>query len=807
MFNNMTFLMALRRLRKMPTSTLLSVVSLSASLTLLATLVILTDTLSFRRSSAPNAGRLVGVSCLDEQGIPEAISPAVVDAIRSRAQASTDHTAYVGGLSMLITTASFDGMGGAEFVEPEYFSALGARAMLGGAFTRKDAPSALVPARVAFVNYRFWKNSLGARADVVGQTITVDGIPATIVGVGAEGFSGLQDDIEPALVLPISFRVTPTRKAAMPASHVVSQLLPGRSVADASVEMRSIWPDAVQSAPDLSGDDRSTLSKCSLDVADISHGFSNTRTRYAASLRILLIGCGFLVALCALHLALGALARASESAGEIATLRMLGCPELSISASLLAESLVLVIPASLLSLALGPVSARLLLGSVWTASQPSTLPLTWRPVSLLVVLGAAVAAGVVMVAIPLLRVRRSRSQSLSVGARGTTASARTTQVLVGIQVAVSMVLTTMAVAASTGAAKLATQDLGVRADGVIMGRALQRPGAYSGLDEKTYYPELVQRIGALPGVSAVSLSRVFPLPVSPKQAVVVRDQGLRVDATVDLVSPGFLDVTGVQLLRGRFFQWSDSAGGSEVAVITKTLSEKAFGTSDPIGKVLLVGPAAKPVSVVGLIGDFAVGDSHRLTRTILLRPTLQEPAMARSPLIMVRPHDGAQIPLAELRSALAAMGKEYMPSVLTLESQFGRTFMRETVTARIAAIFAGTSAILCALSVFAFLSQALAQRRRELAVRMALGANAGNATRRMARLLGIPLGIGMTVGIPVSLLIGRYMETQSDVLVVGASSWATTGALVLTGALVAFAAALPAARVASINPVDLLRET
>ena len=798
--------LAWRRLRKTPGSAALSMLALTVALTLLATLWTLVDSVLIRRSSAPNAARMVAASCLDQDGIPEPISPAVAAAVRASGRTASHYGAYVGGLAMLTTIGGYDEMTNVELVDPEYFDVMGIHPMLGRVFTRQDVPNPMGPAAVAFAGYGFWRDALGARPDAVGQTITVDGVALTIVGVADRSFTGLQQDLAPALVLPLSFRVGATRKVPVPGSDILALLSDGRSGSEMLAELTSMWPQLVQSTPTLSEDARQALSHCHLTVSSVSGGFSDLRTRYGASLKILMVGCGLLVALCAVHLALTFAARVSVAQSETATLRMLGCSDQGVIRHWLAEVALLVLPAAVMAIGMGPMVARVWVGIVWTSPHSPTVPLGMRLDTIALVMSAAMATALLMLAFPVGRFWTTRTRGLLASARGATRTNSATQVLVGVQIALSLILTAMAMSMSTGAFRLSHVTHGVQTGHIEFGRLLQRPGAYLTLDEHAYYPEVLRQVSALPGVEAASFSRIFPLPVAPKQTVQVPETGTMSEATVDVVSPDFARVLQISLRRGRFLQWSDSKGSTDVAVITQSLSQMLFSGADPIGRTLVVGSPAKTVSVVGVCDDFSVGDVHKPMTKIVLRPTLQEPAQARSPLLLVRTAPGIAPQSGAVRKLLAGLGKEHMPLSLPLTAQIARSFARETLTSQVAAAFAFTSMLLCGLAVFGFLSQVLAQRRREVAVRMALGASGRDAAFAIGRRLARSLLIGAALGGPGALLATRALEHQSEGLVVGAAGWGTLVAVIATAVLAAAAAAFPSMRAASTSPAMLLRE-
>ncbi|MGH9158937.1 MAG: FtsX-like permease family protein, partial [Vicinamibacteraceae bacterium] len=534
------------------------------------------------------------------------------------------------------------------------------------------------------------------------------------------------------------------------------------------------------------------------------------RTQYVQPL-IILFGIASLVLLIACtNVASLLLSRGSVRRHEIGVRLALGAGRWRVARQLVAEGV-------LLSL-VGAVCGVLL--SFWACAEITHIvfeellvPVVFdgRPDMTVIALTTvvAVAAGILCSALPAWRsTRGTATAALQTEGRTFSVSGRTGRVLVATQLAFSLALLTMAGVLVRSLSELRALNTGIeRSDDVFVAYPEPaHPGAYDDIDNDTYYPQVLQRIEALPGVRRASASLGKPGTGGGIPEAVVRfgetQEAAGVQVTRSPVAPGFFAAVGIPVVKGRDFDWRDHSRARRVTILSQSLARRLFGNTDPLGQRVRVGldPSRDSVEVIGVVGDARLYDLKSPDVFATYTPALQDEEASYKCLVI----RGDNLSVAALKDAVESLGRERIGDVVTLQYITDRSLLRERLTALMASFFGSLVLLLAGVGLFGLMSYAVAQRRREIGIRMALGADRRRVVRDVVRegltvtLIGLAVGVVAalaTVRVVKSLLFG---VTPQDPLTLAAA-----GASLIAVAILA--CTVPASRAARVDPMITFR--
>lgn len=327
---------------------------------------------------------------------------------------------------------------------------------------------------------------------------------------------------------------------------------------------------------------------------------------------------------------------------------------------------------------------------------------------------------------------------------------------------------------------------------------------------EAYHREMLGQLAALGGVRGAALSNHFPFASAERVALVpIRvEQGRGSpdgNALMETASPGFFELLGIGLLKGRTFSWDDGRDHPRVAIVNASLARLLFGEGKAIGQRIRIGPSpqAPLIEIVGVVRDASPGDLRLSGLPMVYRPIVQEPADLQNPVIVLRT---ANMPaLAQnIRQTVESPGYAYVVSIKTVDEQIELTLATERTLVLLSSFVGGLGLLLAGIGVYALLSYNLSRRLREMGLRLALGASARELEAMILR-QGLTLtAIGVVLGTPLALGTSRVARSllnelppASPVVLAGAA-----GVLLIVGILAALA---PARRASGIDPATGLR--
>ena len=692
---------------------------------------------------------------------------------------------------------------------------------------RGDPPAAVI-------SYRAWRDRFGGRTDIIGTTATLNGVPATIVGVAAESFYG--EMIRPgATEVWITLASEPLLQPAARllearGSHwlyAMGRLGPDTAVGPLQEKLTAELRNWITANVTLSEDERGQVAQQRINIIPAAGGVNNLRDGVAPALELLQVLAASLLLIACANLASLLLARGMARRTETAVRAALGASRGRIIRQFFVESIVLALLGGCAGLLLSSAGARALLDLAFYGAPD--VPLDPRPSVLVAMFAFAVSllTGAVFGVAPAVLGSKSapvealRGAGRTAGDRGV----RIRQSLIAVQVALSLVLVTSAGLLGRSLRNLETQDFGFQIAGRYVVELAPSFTMVPPSQLESTYSRLRERLKEIPGIINVGYSLYAPMSGDNWAHLISvegRARGERLQASWNRVSPEYFAVTGTPVLRGRVFDERDRPGTPLVAVVSETFARRFFGTTDPIGKRL--GPRnaqALEYEIVGVVGDAKYQDGRAAPYAMYFLPFLQQieaarQANERAGVPLDRSHYAQALELhtrevtpelaQEVRRALASVDPRVtLRRLIPMTDQVAGAFSLERLIARLTMAFGAVALLLACLGLYGVTAYSISRRTREIGIRMAIGATRSQVLRSIVGAASGQLAVGIGLGLPAVFVAGRLLKAQlwglseHDPVVV-------TAAIVVLGAATFFAAWLPARRAASIEPVDALRQ-
>jgi putative ABC transport system permease protein len=722
----------------------------------------------------------------------------------------SESSAYAAVAGHSATTGTFTADGDADqhvgaWVTGDFFRVLGVAPALGRALDQANT----VPGedQVVVLSHGLWTRRYGADPLVVGRTVTINGLPREVVGVMPRGFS-YPDGVEywvPLAPESENWRtITESRNALW--LSVLGRLHEGVPVERAAAELDGIMARLVDEG--LTAPGNGVLVEPLRDTVVGS---------VRPALLVLLGAVGFVLLIACANVANLLLARGARRRRELSVRAALGASGRRLARQALVESLVL----GAIGGAAGLVLA--LLGtSALVALSPQDLPrLDGVRVDAAVVGFAALVAlatGLLFGLAPAWQAAKSGiAASLRDSDRGSGGGmARVRPALVVVEVALAVVLLVGAGLLLRSFAALQTVDPGFQTERMLSFRVIVGSAAYPEPEQvRNFQQELLERVGALPGVEAATAANTLFLSRLPNMGPVAlegRPPAGEMDpitaVTNDFVAPGFFRTMGMPIVQGRGFEPGDVAGGTQVVVVNETFVQRLVPGEDPIGRRFARGDPESPDAVwqtiVGVVADSRRAGLAEPVRPEAYRPITQ--AAPRSIEVLVRT---AGPPLALVPQARALL-REMDPNMPMAQLRTVEAAMAEAVATRrfvmmLLAGFAVLAVTLAAIGIYGVLAFLVGERTRELGIRLALGADRQTVIRMVLRQsLGYVLP-GLALGAVGALALTRLLQAQ--LFGIEPTDPVTFAAvLTLLLAVAVLASWVPARRAANVQPVEALRQ-
>jgi predicted permease len=682
------------------------------------------------------------------------------------------------------------------------FDVFGAPLALGRGFTAAEDRAGAAP--VAVISHRLWRERFEGQPSAIGRTLLLSGRPYTVVGVLAEGFAApAMWPRMPDVWVPIGLDPNVARRNAR-MLRVVGRMRPGITVDAARAELDVLATALAKEHPDTNAGTGATAAGMLEQLTrDVRPSLFILAT---AVLALLLVACGNATGL----LIGGALERRQEFATRLA----LGAGPARIVRQMLAENLVVGLAAAALGFALALLASDLLVGVATAAGVPRAADIRVGPLALGVAtaLSLACASGCALAAAA--GAVRARDLQIARGAGfSTPARHRSRALLIAVQTALSLALLAGGGLLVRSFYALRATDPGFEASRVLTTRLSVPQARYpAGPVLAAFYDRAIERVRELPGVEAASV--VDWLPVSGFGASVpfaVADGAPATSsmpaAELRVIGEDYFRTLGIPVLAGRGFDGRDVEGAPGAVVVNAALARAHFGDAPAVGRQLTLDRGAPlDVEIVGIVGDVRDLALQLPAGPAIYAPKTQQPWMrheTRDLVIRTAGDPSSVVPAVE--TALRGLEPE-MPRapVLRMGEVIGSALVRPRFYASAVALFALVAVVIAAFGIQGVVSSAVTERRRELGIRLALGASRSHVLGRAARQGVMPTLVGLAAGAPLALVAGRIVRQQ--LYGIAPTDWATLTLVALVMSLIAGAAAIvPAVRATRIDPVVTLR--
>jgi putative ABC transport system permease protein len=711
----------------------------------------------------------------------------------------------------------------AALVSGAYFEALRIRPALGRLLGRED-DAQVGESALAVLSYDYWQRATGGDPDVIGRTIVVNGVPLTIVGVAANGFSGNVGGWVPSVFVPLTMRWR--METNVPRSdedrlaywiYLFGRLKPGVSIEQARASLNTLHSGILNEveAPLNAALGPEALEKFrarQLTVEPGAHGQSLLRSAGGPPFAMLLGVAAAVLAIVCVNVANLILARNATRSTEIAIRASIGASRLQLVRDLLVESAMLALFGGLASI---PVAAATLRGVSlllpWQIAGQFTLALSPSATAF----AAAVSIGTVLLfgLLPALRTSFVDPGAAMKGQRGYAAGPRGTGrfggKLAAVQITCSMVLLVFAGLFAQSLANLSRAKLGMNVDSLVTFTVSPRRNGYENARATQLFDTLERELAAQPGVTGVTSSMVPLLSFSEWGDNVKIDgqeavPAANAHASMNFVGNGFFRTLGIPLLAGRTFTQADVNGAAAVAIVNESFVRKFRLEDGAIGKrftLELVSPV-KPVEIVGVVADAKYASVRAENPPQFILPRNENLGALTFYVRAALPPDEV---MRTIRRVVGAADPNLPVSdFMTMDKVIESNLFTERLVAILAGAFAALATLLAAIGLYGVLAYGVAQRTRELGLRLALGATSGGLRSMvMWRVVKIAL-----IAMPIGLALGVALGQAAKALLYGMSGYDPVvlgGAVAVLVGVVLAAGYLPARRASSVDPMEALR--
>jgi predicted permease len=722
-----------------------------------------------------------------------------------------------------------------EYVSGNYFSTFGIGAFTGRVFTASDDAPAAAPAVV--ISYQSWQSDYAGDPSLVGSTLYMQGQPATVIGVAPPGFFGDRlSSRPPAFWIPLSLEPAIEGKGSLlrvPESnwlYAVGRVKPGVAVGPLQAKVSNllrVWLSGQQAYTHNQGS--TIIPKQYVAITPAGAGIQNMQQETGKGLYLLMAISALVLLVACANVANLLLARGATRKAETSIRMALGAARKRLVRQMLTESVLLSCLGGLAGLFVAYIGTRTILSLAFP--EATNLPIDANP-SLPVLAFAfllSLITGVVFGIVPAWITSHSDpAEALRGINRSTKDRASLPQKsLIVFQAALSLALLVGAGMLTKSLSNLEHQDFGLKTTNRYVLHIDPEGAGYTEAKLPVLYQRLEQQFTALPGVQSVGLALYSTLEGNNW------GEGIRVEgrpepgptennnSSWDRVSPRFFETVGQPIVRGRGFTDADTATSQMVAVVNQAFVKKFFPKEDPMGRHFGVFDQkfAGAFEIVGIVADAKYQNPREEMRSMYFRPLTQQLKIDDGNLNYIQAEgrsmyiNSVTLNFREKPQNLDSMVRRTLADIdpnlveidlRSLDDQVADNFVQERLVARLTTLFGLLALVLASVGLYGITSYAVARRTSEIGLRMALGADRGKVVRLVLRGVYFQVGLGLALGIPLSLLGARAMATQ----LYRVKSWDPISlaiAVVVLTIAATLAGFIPARRAASIEPMEALR--
>jgi predicted permease len=703
-----------------------------------------------------------------------------------------------------------------DLVSGNYFDVMGIKPLLGRGFLPEEdrTPNAHP---VVLLGYSFWQRRFNADQGVVGNTIYVNGQPFTVIGVMPQSFLGSTFYLRKAFFAPLMMAQKFGRRAewktdrSYASFNLYGRLKPGLTMAQAETDLNLVAGTLARLYPKDNTDSKIQLTT-ELDgrYADATKGI-----KYGGILALCVASLVLLVA-CA-NVANLMLARAVTRAKEIGIRLAIGAGRGRIMRQLLTESVLLALLGGLLGVGLAYQVSGVIMATFPPVPYPASLDFAPDAYVLRWMLVVALLTGVIFGLAPALLASRTDLVAVIKGAAGPSRSRRRWNLrgsLVVGQVTISIVVLICAGLFIRSLAKVRQTDPGFQTDKLVT--MMINPSLLAYDDKETtgrFFPEILRRIEAQPGVRSAALVNEMPLAVGQLSSGPILKEGETdplpnqgVNCNYSLVTPKYFDTLQTPLVEGRDFTDRDDADAPPVVIINQEFARRFYGSAEQaLGRRCRISQGKPLMQIIGIAKDGLYQSLYEDRQPYMFLPVYQHPRSGMT--LMIRAEsagalsavtESARHEIAQLDARLPVVG------LMVAEENMSMAYWGPRVAAGMATTFGVLALVLAAMGLYGVMTYSVSQRTREIGIRMALGAQVGDMLRLIVSQGMRLVLIGVVLGLAGAFVLTRALASM--LLGVGTTDSVTfVGVAVLLLAVALLACYLPARRAARVDPLVALR--
>jgi predicted permease len=705
-----------------------------------------------------------------------------------------------------------------KVVSGNYFSVLGVKPYLGRMLLPEDDEAG--NGAVAVISYRAWKRLFHGDAALVGQSITLNGAPVTVVGITPPEFFGEKIQAKPAeFWLPLRLQSLVTLgPATLQQSeghwlNIIGRLEPPLNTQRIEAELTGQLQQflTAESGSKLSDEQQQLIRRCRIELKSASGGISELRDRFSEPLH-LLMGLVFIVLLIACaNTANLLLAHVRSRQKEIAVRLVLGVTRFRLLRQLLTESALLTGISSSAAVLFAWWGTRLLAVLLHESGKAPLLDVYPRSSTLLFTGALSVATLVLFSLLPTVQATGiDLASSLKTGIaaqrwKAGRSGLNPAQLLVIVQIAMSLVLLVSAGLLIRDFVRLTSQDLGFRREHVLVVHFDAKLAGYAIRDLGPLYKELEERVNQLPQVRSASLAKSALLSEDILGGDIfvggyTPHPGEDMSIDINLVGQRYLETTGMTLLAGRHFEPRDAAGAPAVALINETMRRRFFPNGNPLGKKFGFG---SPVEIIGVVKDARYFSPKGKIPEMAFLPLAQHLNYATD--LAVRT-EGDPLNVAQTVRQVIHQINNKIPilDITTLDKQVDNSLYQERLIAELAGFFGILALAVACVGLYGAVNTSVLRRTSEFGIRMAIGAQPGAVLWMVMKETLFLLVLGLTVGIAAAVFAMRLLSTRLYGLKLDDPA-AVLLAVVVLCVVATCAGFIPARRAAQIDPTVALR--
>ena len=709
------------------------------------------------------------------------------------------------------------------YASGDLFQTLGVTPVAGRLISREDDRRGGVT-DVAVISHSFWQREFGGKVSALGSKLSIEGHPFQIIGVAPAWFTGVEVGTNFDVAVPMCAQSRIQDRSVLEDRRswwvgIFARLKPGVSVQQASTYVQSNTRGVLDSTlhPGWIPEFVKDFLKNKIEAVPGGNGYSQLRGDVENPLWMLLAIAGLVLLIACANLANLMLARATSRQSEIAIRLSLGASRGRVIRQLLSESMLLAVFGCVIGALLAQALSRYLIVSFGSSTDSPYLDLSLDLRTFGFMVALAVLSCLLFGLVPALRAtRNSPGAAMKADGRGMTSTRERfglQRILVVSQIALSLILVLTSLLFIRSFTKLLTLDPGFRENGIlVVGVDITDPA----VKKKPMYAQqqMLEQLRHSSGIDHAAGIQNPPLNGGFWNSPIHLDAAAGPDKRHptpkwNRISDGYFQTMGTQMFAGRDFDQHDSLGAPEVAIVDQTFVERFFPNQSAVGKVFHnvpdVGGKPHQYQIVGVVKRLKYESLQSEFAPMIFLPTAQDEEPDSGTSFMVHSDLPLASTIAATRKALERVNRSITVEFHSLPVLAEDSIRRESLMAKLSSIFGLLAIILATIGLYGVKSYIVAQRRHEIGLRLALGADRPNILRMMLTQSGIMLAAGLIVGTLVALAAGR--AAQSLLFEVKANDPATFVLAIAGLTLVSFTASLiPALKAAGIPPMAALRE-